>query len=346
MKRRAGLRLWRFPRRSWRDILKTESPSCPAAELSKQPLSPLTGIFLKILSSLAFTLMSATAKAVSVRYPVGEVIFCRSFFALAPLLVWLWWREELPSALRTNNLRGHFKRGVIGSLGMFCGFGALALLPLPDAVAIGYAAPLIVVVLAAVLLKEQIRAYRWSAVVVGFIGVLIMLSPHFEAADLARGIGPGPTLGAVLALLGACCSAGATVEIRRLTATEMTGAIVFYFMLMTTVLGLATSVLGWNMPDGADAAMLVLMGVLGGLGQILMTQSYRYADTSLIAPFEYTTMIWAVAIGWIFFGELPVKPIVFGSAIVISAGLFVIWREHKLGLLRRETREAGPNRAT
>jgi drug/metabolite transporter (DMT)-like permease len=325
--------------------LELESLALPAAQLSEPPLSPLTGIALKILSALAFTLMSAVAKYVSVRYPVGQVIFSRSFFALVPLLVWLWWREELPSALRTRNIRGHLKRGIIGSIGMFCGFGALALLPLPDAVAIGYAAPLIVVVLAAVVLKERVRMYRWSAVAIGFVGVLIMLSPHFEAADLARGLGPGPTLGAVLALLGACCSASATIEIRRLTATEMTGAIVFYFMLMTTVLGLATSLLGWNMPTASDAGLLLLVGIFGGFGQILMTQSYRFADTSLIAPFEYTTMIWAVAVGWIFFGELPVKAIVIGSFIVTMAGLFVIWREQKLGLLRRETREAGPNRA-
>jgi drug/metabolite transporter (DMT)-like permease len=318
------------------------SPHPPTVE---QPLSPLTGIVLKILSALAFTLMSATVKAVSARYPVGEMIFCRSFFALVPLLIWLWWREELPSALRTRNIGGHLRRGIIGSAGMFCGFAALSLLPLPDAVAIGYAAPLIVVVLAAVILKERVRMYRWSAVVIGFIGVLIMLSPHFEAAEVARGLEPGPTLGAVLALLGACCSAGATIEIRRLTATEMTGAIVFYFMLMTTALGLATALLGWNMPTASDAGLLVLMGVLGGLGQILMTQSYRFADTSLIAPFEYTTMIWAVAVGWLLFGELPVTAIVIGSFIVMGAGLFVIWREHALGLLRRETREAGPNRA-
>ena len=316
-----------------------------AAQLSEQPLSPLTGIALKVISALVFTLMSATVKAVSARYPVGEMIFCRAFFALIPLLIWLWWREELPSALRTQNLGGHLKRGVFGSIGMFSGFAALSLLPLPDAVAIGYAAPLIVVVLAAIILKERIRMYRWSAVAIGFVGVLIMLSPHFEAAELARGLQPGPTLGAVLALVGACCSAGATIEIRRLTATEMTGAIVFYFMVLTSLLGLATAFLGWNMPTASDAGLLVLMGILGGLGQILMTQAYRFADTSLVAPFEYTTMIWAVAVGWVLFGELPVRAIVIGSFFVIGAGLFVIWREHKLGLLRRETREAGPNRA-
>lgn len=310
-----------------------------------QQLSPLTGIFLKVLSALAFTLMSATVKLVSARYPVGELIFCRSFFALIPLLIWLWWREELPSALRTTNLKGHLRRGVVGSMGMFCGFSALALLPLPDAVAIGYAAPLIVVILAAVVLKEQVRMYRWSAVVVGFMGVLIMLSPHFDPAGLARGFQPGPTLGACLALLGACCSAGATIEIRRLTSTEMTGAIVFYFMILTTILGLMTAVFGWQMPDGKDALLLVTIGILGGLGQILMTQSYRYADASLIAPFEYTTMIWAVAVGWLLFGELPVMAIVIGSAIVILAGIFVIWREQQLGLLKRATREAGPKQS-
>lgn len=307
-------------------------------------MSPLTGIILKILSALAFTLMSAVAKVISSRYPVGEIIFCRSFFALFPLIVWLQWRGELPSALHTKNIGGHLKRSLIGSLGMFCGFSALALLPLPDAVAIGYAAPLMVVVLAAIVLKERIRMYRWSAVVIGFIGVLIMLSPHLDASDLARGLSPGPTLGAALALMGAFCSAGATIEIRRLTTTEKTGAIVFYFMAMTTLLGLATSLLGWTMPDRMDAGFLVLIGILGGFGQIMLTQSYRFADTSLIAPFEYTTMIWAVAVGWFFFGEVPVKAIAIGSAIVVLAGLFVIWREHHLGLLRRETREAGPNR--
>jgi drug/metabolite transporter (DMT)-like permease len=254
-------------------------------------LKPLLGISLKVLSALAFTVMSAGIKHVSATYPTGEIVFFRSAFAILPLLAWLSWRGDLIGAVRTSNLRGHLLRGIISSCGMFAGFVSLAYLPLSDAVAIGYASPLIVVALAALILKETVRAYRWTAVVVGFIGVLFMLMPHLSAGALAGGLSNGPAVGALFALLGAVCSAGATIQVRRLLKTERTGAIVLYFSLMTTFLGLVTIVLGWRMPGAGDAALLVVIGILGGIGQILLTQSYRYADASLVAPFEYTTMI-------------------------------------------------------
>jgi drug/metabolite transporter (DMT)-like permease len=307
----------------------------------------LFGIFLKVAAGLAFTLMSALIKAMSVRYPIGQMVFFRSAFALAPLLVWLAWIGHLSDAVSTKRPLGHLKRGVIGSTGMFCGFTALSYIPLPDAVAISYATPLIVVVLAALLLGETVRVYRWSAVAIGFIGVLLMLSPHLSPERLAAlgamGALDGAALGALFALAGAICSAGATIEVRRLTETETTGAIVFYFMLLTTALGLATIALGWAWPrDLADWSLLILIGVLGGIGQILMTQSYRYADASLIAPFEYVQMIWAVALGWFVFGDFPLPVVIAGAGIVIAAGLFVIWREQRLGLLKAKARAASP----
>ncbi|KFC67109.1 RarD family protein [Bosea sp. LC85] len=307
-------------------------------------MSPLLGITLKLISALSFTLMSAGIKAIAARYPTGELVFVRSFFALIPLLLWLGWRGEIPSALKTKNLRGHFKRGVIGSTGMFCGFVALSFLPLPDAVALGYAAPLAVVVLAALVLKERVRIYRWSAVTIGFIGVLIMLSPHLGSFQIAGG--NAPAIGAAFGLAGACCSAFASIEVRQLTMTERTGAIVFYFTLMTTTLGLFTILLGWRMPDLQDAALMVAIGILGGLGQIFLVQAYRYGDASLIAPFEYSTMLWAVAIGWFVFGDWPASAVLIGAAIVIASGIYVILREKQLGLLKRETREVGSTRAT
>jgi drug/metabolite transporter (DMT)-like permease len=151
-------------------------------------------------------------------------------------------------------------------------------------------------------------------------------------------------VGALFALLGAFCAAGATIQVRRLTATEGTGAIVFYFSLLTTLLGLATAALGWAVPTAVDFALLALVGVLGGIGQILLTQSYRYGDASLIAPFEYTTMIWALLIGWFAFGQLPQASVALGAAIVAAAGLFVIWRERRLGLRRAEEVAAGTQR--
>jgi drug/metabolite transporter (DMT)-like permease len=144
-------------------------------------VKPLVGISLKILSALAFTAMSAGIKHVSAAYPTGEIVFFRSAFAIAPLLAWLLWRGDLVDAVRTSNIGGHLLRGIVSSCGMFAGFVALAYLPLSDAVAIGYASPLIVVALAALILKERVRAYRWTAVAVGFIGVLFMLMPQLDA---------------------------------------------------------------------------------------------------------------------------------------------------------------------
>jgi drug/metabolite transporter (DMT)-like permease len=232
-------------------------------------VQPLLGIALKIASALAFTLMSAGVKLVAERYPIGEVVFFRSAFALVPLLAWLSWRGDLINAVRTDDLKGHLLRGIISTSGMFAGFIALSYLPLSDAVAIGYASPLITVVLAALILKETVRAYRWSAVVVGFVGVIIMLLPHLNGSIVAQGLAGGAGVGALFALFAACCSAGATIQIRRLMVRERTGAIVFYFSLLTTFMGLMTIVLGWRMPDLADAVLLVVIGILGGIGQIL-----------------------------------------------------------------------------
>ena len=308
-------------------------------------MQPLIGILLKVISAFAFTLMAATIKYVSVRYPVGQLIFFRSFFAIIPLLIWMAFADTLINAVRTSNLRGHILRSVIGTTGMFAGFMALSYLPLSDAVAIGYAAPLMVVVLAAVLLKEVVRAYRWSAVGIGFIGVLIMLTPHLGVADPAM-VSDGRITGAMLAIFGATCSAAATIQVRRLTMTERTGAIVFYFSLFAALIGLSSIVFGWRMPDLWDFGILVTIGILGGVGQILMTQSYRYGDASLIAPFEYTSMIWAVLLGWFVFGQLPEAAVLVGSMIVIAAGIFVIWREHRLGLARKKAAEMASQRPT
>ncbi|MDB5512009.1 MAG: hypothetical protein JWR08_1492 [Enterovirga sp.] len=317
-----------------------------AAPISEADLAvnPLLGVGLKIVSALAFTFMSAGIKWVGTDYPTGEIVFFRSAFALVPLAVWLSWRGDLFRAARTGDLKGHVLRGLIGSCGMFAGFISLAYLPLSDSVVIGYAAPLITVVLAAVILRERIRIYRWSAVAVGFVGVVIMVWPKLGLDSPSPG---GATaIGVGFALLGACCSAGATIQVRRLMERETTAALVLYFTLLTTTLGAATFVLGWRMPNTADFSLLVLIGILGGIGQILMTQSYRYADASLIAPFDYTTMIWAFLIGWFVFGQLPSAAVLAGGGIVAGSGVFVIWREHRLGLDRVRQRETSSQRPT
>lgn len=324
----------------------------------------IKGIALKILSAFLFTAMWAVGKAAAPSYPIGEIVFFRSLLAMCVLVCWLFWLGEFPTALRTRRPFGHIARGVIGSGGMIFGFLSVGFLPLPDATAIGFAAPLITVVLAAVLLGEKVRLYRWSAVAVGFVGVLIMLWEHlgegFSAQD-ANGL-PRGAIGAILAMTGALCASGAIIQTRRLTASERTGAIVFYFSLLTTFMGLAMmaaplvwpaswpwgsvmSTQGWVTPSWRDLAMLTGMGIMGGVAQIAMTESFRYADASVIAPFDYTAMIWAVAIGVAVFGEPVSSAVVAGSLVVAGAGIFVVWRESRLGLLRAEVRRVGPSRA-
>jgi drug/metabolite transporter (DMT)-like permease len=318
----------------------------------------LKGITYKIISTLAFTCMSACVKLIGhaypgdpLHYPVGQTVFCRSLFALIPVFVWLAWRGELAGSFRGSPVMSHARRGFFGSVGMFAGFTGLILLPLADATAISYAAPLFTVMLAALILKEQVRIYRWTAVCVGFVGVIIMLIPQWRLAGDAA-VSDLRVVGAGFAVLGAVCAGFATIETRRLTDRFSTGSIVTYFMLLTTLIGLLTIVVGWlhedfawKMPTMRDAFLFVLMGIAGGIGQIMLTQSFRYADASIIAPFDYVSMIWAVAVGWFLFGELPASLVVAGSCIVVAAGIFVIWRERQLGLDRKRQKESGPTRA-
>lgn len=306
-------------------------------------MNPLIGIALKVVSALSFTIMAALIKLLSDRFPVGELVFFRSFFALIPLLIWLKWLGEWPHATYTSNRMGHIRRGVVGTAAMFSSFTALHFLPLPEATALGYTTPLIAVALAAIFLRETVRIYRWTAVAIGFIGVLVMLWPQlgrpFSGAPL-----DAAAIGAAFALAGSLFGGISTIEIRRLTQSETTGAIVFYFSLMSSVMGALTIFLGWRLPTLNETMLLIVIGIFGGIGQILITQAYQYADASLVAPFEYTSMVWALLLGWFVFSELPQTTILVGAGIVILSGLFIILREHQLGLERKRQREASPSK--
>jgi drug/metabolite transporter (DMT)-like permease len=301
-------------------------------------VSIYAAILFKILSTACFAVMNAFARGLGETFPVGQVVFFRSFVGVLPVLVFYAWRRELWTALHTRRPMGHIARGLFGVAAMFCGFAALARLPIADVTAISFSTPLIIVALAGLLLGERVRIYRWSAVIIGLVGVLVMLGPHLSFGKLSV-MGTAATLGAALAVLNAVLAAAAYVQIRRLTASETTSSIVLYFMLISSLAGLATLPLGWAWPDPSQLVGLVMMGVAGGIGQLFMTESYRYAPASLTAPFDYVSIIWAVLLGYFFFGEVPQASVWAGSTIVIAAGLFVIWRERQLSLERRRERE-------
>jgi drug/metabolite transporter (DMT)-like permease len=301
-------------------------------------MNPLTGIFFKILSVALFIAMATCIKSVADHVPPGETVFFRSFFAIPVILIWLASKGELMNGLKTGNPMGHLWRGLIGTSAMGLGFTALGLLPLPEVTAIGYAAPVLTVIFAAMFLGERIRILRLSAVVLGLIGVVVIVSPRLtvlsvETADQMQ------TIGAVLMLMGAVLAALAQVFVRKLVNTERTAPIVFYFSITASLLSLLTFYFGWVMPTPREAVLLVLAGILGGLGQILLTTSYRFAETSVIAPFEYTSMLLALMIGYWVFEEIPTMTTLMGASLVIAAGLIIIYRERHLGLKRARQRK-------
>jgi drug/metabolite transporter (DMT)-like permease len=327
---RSPLSAWHSPARSAN--LQTQ------AAIKTDPMRPLRGISLKLASVLVFIVMAALIKATAAHVPAGQAVFFRSLFAIPVIMVWLAWRRELATGLRTGNPMGHLWRGVVGTLAMGLGFAGLGYLPLPEVTAIGYAAPLLTVIFAAMFLGEEVRAFRISAVILGMTGVLIVLAPRLsldpETASIAE------AFGALLVLGGAVFAALAQIFVRKLVQVEATSAIVFYFSLTATLLSLITLPFGWVWPTPVEAALLVGAGLLGGLGQILLTSSYREADASLVAPFDYASMIFALGIGYFVFSEVPTWTMLGGAALIVTAGILIIWRERKLGLERARQRKA------
>lgn len=294
------------------------------------------GIVLKLISAVLFAVMSALIRYLGVRYPIGEVVFFRSAFAIVPVVLVYAFRGELAAALRTESPFGQASRGALSIVGMFCNFGALARLPLIEANAIGFSSPLIGVALAALVLKERVRIYRWTAVTVGFVGVLVVLAPHLSGDELTLAMASATGVaGVVYALAGSITNAGTMIQTRHLTKSERTSSIVLYFSAICALSGAVTLPFWWLTPTMSELAVLATIGFLGGLGHIFLTESYRYAAASVVAPFDYTSMVWALVLGYAMFGETPTFMVVLGSAIIAGAGLFVIWREHQLALAKR-----------
>jgi drug/metabolite transporter (DMT)-like permease len=299
---------------------------------SAQP-QPIKGITLKVCAVMLFIVMSAMIKAASEHVPAGQAVFFRSLFAIPVILIWLTVRGSLKTGLKVTSVMGHFWRGVVGSTAMGLSFAGLALLPLPEVTALGYAAPLLVVVFAAMFLNEQVGIFRIGAVALGLVGVLIILTPRLTTLS-GPNVQTAEAVGALLVMVAAICAALAQIYIRKLVATEETSAIVFYFSVTATLLSLLTLPFGWVWPTGHEATLLVLAGLLGGTAQIFLTSAYRYADASVVAPFDYVSMLFALVIGYVVFGEVPTQPMLMGAALIILAGIIIIARERYLGLKR------------
>lgn len=301
----------------------------------------LRGIALKIASVAIFVGMSTCIKAAG-QLPAGQIVFFRSFFAILPIVIMLAWRKELRQGLTTAHPWRHIARGVVGVMSMGLGFFALTRLPLTDAITLNYAQPLLVIVFSAIFLREAIHMYRWSAVLVGLVGVVTISWPKLTLFGAEDPMSVDMAAGVLAALVAAAMSAVALLLVRRLVHTEKTATIVLWFSLTASVAGLCTAPFGWAALTFEQTAFLIAAGFCGGVAQIFMTQSYRYAEASTVAPFEYTSMILGIIVGYWAFSDIPTLHTIVGGAIVISAGLFIIWRERQLGLERGAARKVSP----
>ena len=277
------------------------------------------GILLRITSGLLFTGMLVCVKALSDTTPVGQIVFFRSAVALIPLVVFLWLSSEFPAGLRTKRPVGHILRCLLGAAAMFTSFATLRFLPVAEATMLSYLSPVMVVALAALLLGESLTARRLAGVALGVAGVGLFTLPEFDGS-----ISPDRLTGIVLGLLTALLTAGALIQVRHLAKTESAGAIAFYFAVVSALAGLATWPAGWVVPTPQDLALLFAAGLFGGAAHIAMTVSFRLAEASAMAPFEYLTLVWAVVAGLVVFGEVPgatflvATPLILAGAVVAA----------------------------
>lgn len=296
-----------------------------AAALSPTAAQNARGALHMLAGVMLFSVMDAMVKWLVADYPVHQIVFFRTVFALVPCFYFVA-RSGGFVTLRTNRPMVHLVRGLIGLAAMGCYFYAFAKMDLADAKAILFSAPLFMTVLAIPLLGEKVGIFRWSAVLVGFLGVLVIVKP---GGDMLQ-------VGAVAAIGGAVLYALAVITVRHLSATDSAASITFYFTLTGAVAGTVMgSTLGWVSPPPADLALLVCVGLIGGIGQYCLTQAFRYAEAAAIAPLEYLSMAWALLLGYLIWNDIPELDVFAGIALVVASGLFILYRERRLAGVRK-----------
>ena len=306
----------------------------PAPSSTPATDRPIQAILLMNLAVFLFTAMDSIIKFVSETYlyPTGELVFARNLFAFLPLLGYMLVVERRLN-LRTRRPWGHIWRGMAGVAAMYCFFLSYKLLPLSDAIALGLSGPIFLTILSVPLLGEKVGWRRWSAVTLGFIGVLIMTRPGSGVFDPA----------ALVPLLASVFYALAMISIRRLSATEPPTTTVFYFTLFATVVSLFTlplehldAALAWRWPRGfGEVGLLMLIGTMGGAAQIAITIAFRRGSVSLVAPFDYMALVYGFLLGFLLFQERPDRYLITGGLVVVASGIYILHRETTLARQRR-----------
>lgn len=289
----------------------------------------------RIAAIFGLSTMSMVVKLASesgIRLP--EIMFWRQFTAIPVVLVWVMLSTGL-SSLKTERFGAHLRRSFLGATGMFFTFGSIVLLPLAEATTLGFTVPIFATILSALVLREQVGFHRWAAVIIGFIGVLVVIQP---------GSGGFPLKGALVGLTAALMVAIISIQVRDLGRTESATTTVFYFSLLSSMMLLALHLaplpspiretIAWGAGSHSSYQWMLIfaLGLCGGLGQIALTASLRYAPVSTVVGMDYTSLLWSTIYGWVIWSVLPGTSTWMGAPIIIASGLYIAWREHRLSI--------------
>lgn len=299
-------------------------PSIPpftASTISYSPERPLLGILLRLAAMAMLGVMFALVKlAGNHGVHVAESLFWRQLAGLPVVILWLWWTGNLAS-IKTKRPGAHALRSTLGLISMTLNFSAMLLLPMAEATTIGFATPIFATLLAALLLREATGRYRWGAILLGFVGVLIAVQP---GSNNIYGTG------VLVALTGAMLTACVAIQLRRMSKEESTGAIVFWFSLCSLApLGIAMLFFSRS-HDGQTWLIITGLAAAGATAQILLTSAMRHATVAAILTMDYSGLIWSILFGFLLFGDLPGHSVWLGAPIIILAGMIIAWREQYL----------------
>lgn len=285
----------------------------------------LRGIGLMLLAMATLALMDAAMKHLVATFPPIQVAALRGLVSLPFVLVWLYWRERTFVTLVRVRWGWHLARGVLAIV-MLTGFiYAISGMPLSEAYTLFFVAPLLITALSVPLLREHVGPRRWLAILTGFGGVLIVLRPGLTAVGWTT----------LAALVSATCYALNAITVRILGRSDSTAAMAFWFMAAVAIGAGLLALPGWQPIRFEHAGLLAVLGLFGALGQVFITEAFKCAPVSIVAPFEYSSLFWGLGLDLVFWGELP-DPIVFaGAAVIVGSGLYLIHRERKPTLVTR-----------
>ncbi|RWN26444.1 DMT family transporter [Mesorhizobium sp.] len=289
----------------------------PKSVVARQ--SPAQGIAMYAGGVFVLCIMDAIIKWLSADYSIAQIVFFRAVIGLVPTLAMLLRPPGLLS-LKTRRFGAHLLRGLVSLVGTFGFFWALAVMPLGAAYAIGFAAPMFITAMSVPILHESVGLKRWLAVLVGFAGVLIMIRPGVN----------GAFGGGAIALVATAAYALSMVMVRLYSRTESNVAMIFYGNIVVIAATGVQMPFLWLTPGWGDGGLLALVGLLGGVGTLMLAQAYRMATPSIVVPFEYTGMIWGVALSFFIWGDIPDLWTWIGSLVVIGSGLYMLHRAMKV----------------